>query len=230
MNFKWKTEVNTNKPYHTLRSYFSSVAFSSPSRQSGLLHEFLQQKCKDTMCHLATRIPSNQKETRVTFRVQSGAEFRKFTLCLDWPKHLSSQLSRDFLGEKKNNTKKKTKNNGTTSPRERSSTWWYWDFFFWRREKGNFSQITSSGYRPLSTPVFASAFPIDSATQFLLKPNVSFWKEGSMFIRKLTHKAVINIVKQCFSNNSVNLTFRRLQLSWNIYFQKHPLFFENVFK
>ena len=37
--------------------------------------------------------------------------------------------------------------------------------------------------RPSSTPVFVSAFPIDSATQFLLKPNVSFWKEGSMSIR-----------------------------------------------
>lgn len=32
LTFKWKTAVDTNKPYHTLRSYFSSVAFSFRSR------------------------------------------------------------------------------------------------------------------------------------------------------------------------------------------------------
>ena len=82
------------------------------------------------MCHLATRIPSNLKETRVTFRVQSGAEFRKFTLCFDWPKHLSSQLSRDFLGEK--NKIKKT----VVQPLEGNEVALGGiEIFFWRRER-----------------------------------------------------------------------------------------------
>ena len=95
------------------------------------------------MSQIATRIPSNLKETRVTFRVKSGAEFRKFTLCLDWPKYLSSQFSRDFLGEKKNNTKKETTMVQPLQGNEVALGGI--EIFFWRREKGNFSQITSSG-------------------------------------------------------------------------------------
>lgn len=96
-------------------------------------------------------------------------------------------IKQGFSGrKKKNNTKKKPKTMVQPLQGSEVALGGIEIFFFWRREKGNLSQITSSGYRPSSTPVFVSAFPIDSATQFLLKPNVSFWKEGSMFIRKLT--------------------------------------------
>ena len=44
-------------------------------------------------------------------------------------------------------------------------------------------------------------------------------------IRKVKHKAVINFVKQCISNNST-----RSFVCCNIHFQKYPLFFEKLFK
>ena len=44
-------------------------------------------------------------------------------------------------------------------------------------------------------------------------------------IRKITHKAVINNVKQCISNN-LTLFF----VCCNIHFQKYPMFLEKLFK
>ena len=44
-------------------------------------------------------------------------------------------------------------------------------------------------------------------------------------IRKIKHKAVINFVKQCISNN-----LTRSFVCCNIRFQKYPLFFDKLFK
>lgn len=96
------------------------------------------------MCHLPNRIPSNPKATRVTFRVQSGANWLNSgnSRCVLIGQNICYHSQggiwfSSFLGEK--DRKKKAKKRRMVQPlRGNEVALGGIEIFFWRRGKGNF--------------------------------------------------------------------------------------------